>query len=165
MTRCMCCSHAQTDHNVHGCMLDGCHCPSFERAGDASPGPTRPGYQHSPATYVEGREAPEGDTLVGAGAYPPRSARREGREAPRRAGRAMQLPTPSAYGDDGEMAEPVEVVSEPAPDLEACARAAYAVGRKHWAGDPHWEHLPRVTAEHWCEVARAVLAAAKGAGR
>lgn len=115
-------------------------------------------------TYVEGREAPSQaavDDLVRAHAdrgskvnvhdIVPRET--GGREAPME---ACEMPASSGG-------------AAWAATVEACARAAYAVGRKHWAGDPHWEHLPRVTIEHWRDVARAVLAAAglpaKGAGR
>lgn len=93
-------------------------------------GPIRPGYQHSPATYVEGREAPR-RYLPWANAGGPNECQH---------GYAAGIPCPSCDAT-----------------VEACARAAYSVGR--------WEDLPRVTAEHWREVARAVLAAAGRGGK
>ena len=149
--RCMCCTHFQIFHGPHGCTAgpsssDPCKCPGYE------------------APLGEGREAPSQaavDDLVRAHAdrgskvnvhdIVPRET--GGREAPME---ACEMPASSGG-------------AAWAATVEACARAAYAVGRKHWAGDPHWEHLPRVTIEHWRDVARAVLAAAglpaKGAGR
>lgn len=86
----------------------------------------------------------------------------EGREAPRR-----YLPWANAGGPNE--CEHGYAAGIPCPGcdatIEACARAAYAVGRKTWAGDPRWEDLPQVMADHMREVARAVLAAAGRGGK
>lgn len=106
-------------------------------------GPIRPGYQHSPATYVEGREAPR-RYLPWANAGGPNECAH---------GYAAGIPCPSCDAT-----------------VEACARAAYdayhgGMPRYRWdAPEGNYSVLPEVK-EQFRAAARAVLAAAKGAGR
>ena len=88
----------------------------------------------------------EGNALVGAGAYPPRGARREGREAPG----AEQMSAMFA----GTSLDPA------LPDLEACARAAYEASWRHDPAVLPWHLLGDDLQDRAREVARAVLAAA-----
>lgn len=105
-------------------------------------GPIRPGYQHSPATWVEGREAPK-------------------REHP------LARRMAACFTGDVETALGIPPRPTPDPDaatVEACARAALD---GYEGNDPpmyssDWGQLPEDDRDAWRDVARAVLAAARG---
>ena len=132
------------DHPIH---FDGCPgcAEAVRRAAVLATG--------SPATYVEGREAPRREGACGAdgehGGYCDLPAQHEG--VPH-----MTNPAARAYMD---------LAASKAPDLEACARAAYVAS---WRNSPTvlpWEAISEDDRERGREVARAVLAAAGRGGR
>lgn len=138
-------------YNSHGDCADGGECPCHKgqpelrsAANWAATGGWPSGYQHSPATYVEGREAP--------------------------AFRFDSDPSGSWPKSDGLQLSVggTATLSVPAPDaatVEACARAAYVAS---WRGDPlvlPWAMLDEDDRARCREVARAVLAAAGRGGK
>lgn len=88
-------------------------------------GPTRPGYQHSPATWVEGREAPKREAC------------------------------------DDHDPYCLSCAIADAATVEACARAAYIASWRDAVVLP-WEMISEDDRRRCREVARAVLAAARG---